>query len=422
MKKSTIIIFFVLAMLKTQAQDYLIGFAGAGDTTEVTTVKVNNLTSGDTVTLNGEDILHLIPLVGIGTLGINNGNLQICPNPMAEQSILTFIAPENGSVVICIVDLSGKTVCQISTVLLNGTHSFRVAGISQGIYFIKVIGKNYNYSTKLISLTNLQSRARIEHLSSAGSTRGKPFKSTAVTVDMHYTVGDILMYKGTAGPYSTIVTDVPTSSKTITFNFVLCKDYDGNNYTIVTIGTQTWMAENLRAIHYRNGEAIPNVTDNTAWHGLTTGAYCWYNNDEASYKALYGGLYNWYAGNDSRNLCPSGWHMPTDAEWTTLTTYLGDLSIAGGKMKSIGTHEAGTGLWSAPNTGATNESGFSALPGGTRDGSGTFDFAGDDSNWWSATQSSTNYAWYRHVYYDEASVSRGNLSKTFGYSCRCVAD
>ena len=182
------------------------------------------------------------------------------------------------------------------------------------------------------------------------------------------------------------------------------------------------MAENLRTTHYRNGDAIPNVTDNTAWNGLTTGAYCWYNNDEASYKMLYGALYNWYTGNDSRNLCPTGWHVPTDTEWTTLTTLLGNLSTGGGKMKSTGTLEAGTGLWSAPNTGATNESGFSALPGGIRDATGTFINISEAANWWSATQSSTNYAWYRHASYNQASVSRGNLSKTFGYSLRCVKD
>ena len=140
-KKSTFIIFLVLVFLKTQAQDYLISFAGAGDLLQWTALKVDNLTSGATVTLNEGDVLHLIPAVGIGTLDIDNVTLHIYPNPMAEQSMLTFTAPENGNAVICIVDLSGKTVYQISTMLSTGIHSFRVSGINRGMYFVKVTGK-----------------------------------------------------------------------------------------------------------------------------------------------------------------------------------------------------------------------------------------------------------------------------------------
>jgi uncharacterized protein (TIGR02145 family) len=144
-------------------------------------------------------------------------------------------------------------------------------------------------------------------------------------------------------------TDVETNTVT---------DIDGNIYHTVTIGTQVWMVENLKTTKYRNGDPIPNVTGN-AWAALTTGAYCWYNNDAATYKATYGALYNWYAVADSRNIAPTGWHVPTDAEWTTLTTFLGGESVAGGKLK-----ETGTNHWTSPNTGATNETGFTALPGG----------------------------------------------------------
>jgi uncharacterized protein (TIGR02145 family) len=139
-------------------------------------------------------------------------------------------------------------------------------------------------------------------------------------------------------------------------------DQDSNVYKTITIGTQTWMAENLRTTKYRDGSAIPNITDKTAWGNLSTGAYCNYNNTEsADTIATYGWLYNWYAATDSRNIAPAGWHIPTDAEWTTLTTYLGGDSVAGGKMKEIGTTH-----WITPNEGATNESGFTALPSGVR--------------------------------------------------------
>jgi uncharacterized protein (TIGR02145 family) len=420
MKKITIIMFLTFVVLNIQAQDYMIGFAGAGDTNVVSSVKVDNLTSGDTATLNGGDILHLIGGMGIGAPDIENGILKIYPNPMAEQSILTFVAPETGNVVICIIDISGRTVHQISTLLSPGAYNFCISGISQGLYVVKVSGKNYHYSTKLLSQSNLQSETGIEYVSSVKNTSGNTLKSTVATIDMSYTEGDILMFKGIAGPYTSIVTDVPTSSKTITFDFVLCKDNDGNNYATLKIDTLTWMAENLRATHYHNGESILNVTDHDVWEGLATGARCYYNNDSATYDPVYGALYNWYAVNDSRNLCPTGWYVPTDVEWTTLTDSLGGSDVAGGKMKSIGTIEAGTGLWSAPNTGATNESGFSALPGGYRYDNGEFNGVGDNGHWWSATQSSANYAWYRDVSYHFAGVSRGSLSKNFGYSVRCV--
>ena len=418
MKKSTvIIILFALTMLNIQAQDYLISFAGSGVTNVVGTVKVDNLTSGATVTLNGEDVLHLIPAVGIGTLDNNNETLHIYPNPMAEQAMLTFVASESGNVVIGIFDLSAKTVCQFSSMLSTGIHSFRISGISRGMYFVKVTGINYNYSTKLISQSNLQSTARIEYVSSVKNPASNQLKNITATIDMPYTDGDQLLYTGSSGIYSTIVTDVPISSKTITFNFAACTDADNNNYSIVQIGTQTWMAENLKVTHYHNGDAIPNITDSTVWGGLTDGAYCWYKNDEASYKNIYGALYNWYSVNDSRNLCPTGWHLPSDAEWTALTDFLGGESIAGGEMK-----ETGTAHWLSPNTGATNSSGFTALPGGGRSYSGSFISLTSLATFWSSTENSSTTAWGRSLGYDTEPVYRHYGNKPDGFSARCVRD
>jgi uncharacterized protein (TIGR02145 family) len=156
-----------------------------------------------------------------------------------------------------------------------------------------------------------------------------------------------------------------TSSASSASNYVTppVTDGDGNVYNTVTIGTQIWMKGNLKTMKFNYGTSIPNVTDNTTWAGLTSAAYCWYNNDAATYKTTYGALYNWYAvdvaSNDGKNVCPAGWHIPSDAEWTTLTDYLGGASVAGSKLK-----ETGTTHWLSPNTGATNESGFTALPGG----------------------------------------------------------
>jgi uncharacterized protein (TIGR02145 family) len=176
------------------------------------------------------------------------------------------------------------------------------------------------------------------------------------------------------------------------------------------------MAENLKTTKYNDGTAIPNVTDGTAWHALSTPAYCWYNNDAATNKATYGALYNWYTVNTGK-LCPTGWHVPTDAEWTTLTDYLGGINVAGGKLKEIGTTH-----WSSPNTGATNETGFTALPGGSRVGYGYFGGIGSFGDWWSSSESSTYDAWYRNVDNGSSDVDRGDGNKFNGCSVRCVRD
>jgi hypothetical protein len=156
MKKYYAITLLALAMLDVQGQDYFISFAGSGAANTVGTVKVENLTSGETVTLNGGDILHLIPSLGIGAVGADHRYLHLYPNPMVEQSTLDFVAPASGTSAISLVNLSGQTVCQISEELTRGAHSFRVSGINQGIYFVKVAGVNYNYSAKLMSQSNLQ--------------------------------------------------------------------------------------------------------------------------------------------------------------------------------------------------------------------------------------------------------------------------
>jgi uncharacterized protein (TIGR02145 family) len=193
-------------------------------------------------------------------------------------------------------------------------------------------------------------------------------------------------------------------------------DIEGNRYKTVKIGNQVWMAENLRTGTFNDGTTIPQVADATAWENLTTSGYCWFNNDHTTYGAVYGALYNWYTVNTGK-LCPNGWHVPTDAEWTTLTTYLGIESVAGGKMK-----ETGTTHWRSPNTGATNESGFSALPGGGRYGSGNFGSVGYYGYWWSSMEGSTDYAYGRGLGCYDASVGRYYDGKGTGFSVRCLRD
>ena len=198
-------------------------------------------------------------------------------------------------------------------------------------------------------------------------------------------------------------------------------DADGNLYKTIQIGTQIWMAENLKTTKYNDGASIPHVTDDIEWEKLTTPAYCWYDNDP-SFKDTYGALYNWYAVNTEK-LCPTGWHIPTNADWYRLSYYLGN--DAGSKMK-----ETGTSKWLDPNTGASNISGFTAIPGGSRDPFyqewrySTFSYLGYSSSWWSATEySSPNIGYGAWLYTKESTFSNESLSVKFaGLSVRCLKD
>jgi uncharacterized protein (TIGR02145 family) len=175
------------------------------------------------------------------------------------------------------------------------------------------------------------------------------------------------------------------------------------------------MVENLKTTKYRNGDAIPNVSG--SWTSLSTGAYSWYNNDGAN-KAVYGGYYNWYAVGDSRNIAPAGWHVPTEDEWNILTNYLGGANVAGGKLK-----EAGTAHWMSPNTGATNSTGFTALPGGIRNHyDGSFTGIGSSTFWWVGTELNAGWAWARILRNNNAAVEVNSGVKEFGLPVRCVRD
>ena len=196
-------------------------------------------------------------------------------------------------------------------------------------------------------------------------------------------------------------------------------DVDGNVYRIVNIGTQVWMAENLKVTHYRNGIPIPNVTGNTAWANLSTGARCYYNNDSAAFDSIYGALYNFYVVQAPDNICPLGWHVSTDPEWTALEAFLGGTDIAGGKMK-----ETGTAHWASPNADATNSCGFSGLPGGALGPNYTFIALGENGIWWTSSEYATDpsWIWSTYLYYLNAGVDHNPIPKTFGLSIRCVKD
>jgi len=202
-------------------------------------------------------------------------------------------------------------------------------------------------------------------------------------------------------------------------------DINGNIYPTVNIGSQSWMQKNLNVSKYKNGDIIPQVTNATQWAALTTGAWCWYNNDSATYAATYGKLYNWYAVNDPRGLAPEGWHVPSETEWNKFVTYLdpiADTTCLGGCNQSLtaGGYMKTTTLWTTPNTGATNSSGFSSIPSGVRSFEGLFNSIGGVNILWSTTEFDISSVWYHYLYYINSNLYRFNADKKNGFSVRAL--
>jgi len=213
-----------------------------------------------------------------------------------------------------------------------------------------------------------------------------------------------------------------------THDFGTVTDIDGNIYQTVKIGSQWWMASNLKVTRYRNGDEIPKVSGSTAWAALATGAYCDYGND-ANNVAVYGRFYNWFAVNDSRSIAPEGWHVASDDEWKQMEIYLGMSQAAadsfpawrgddqGGRLKEIGTTH-----WTNPNTGATNETGLTGLPGGSRGNDGFFAYMRQYAHYWCSTESNVANAWSRSLGYDQSAIGRYMYYKQGGFSVLCVKD
>jgi len=430
--KITLLLFAILCTLKANAQNYLISFEGSGASTTVNSVKVENLTTGTTLTLNGSDILRLTITTGINSVDDNQtSELKIFPNPMTDNSTLKIYPPVAGDATITVYDMTGKMLTQIQSELENGLQEFHLSGLKSGSYLINVIGNTYQLSRKLLCNSKSAGIIRIEKISSNQASNRKrdeaDFKGVQSTVDMEYTPGNRLKFIGISGNYSTIITDIPSSDKTLNFNFVPCTDIENNNYSVVAIETQIWMGENLKTTKYNDGTDIPNVTDPDIWDSLKIGAYCdWGNNP--SYSVISGRMYNWYAvdnteatrvaSNGGKNVCPTGWHVPTEADWKILSDYVGGSSVGGGKLKETGfTH------WASPNTGATNETGFTAIPSGVRETAGMFMDITDLIILWSSSEYDPLNGQARRMVSNKPYVSKDFFfSKYYGYSVRCIKD
>ncbi len=336
--------------------------------------------------------------------------------------------------------MSGKVVTQINRYLEKNPYEFRLSGLKRGFYLVSIVGNAYQSAGKLLCNGNVEGKVAIELISSNQTSVNKAEKSEAkgdqATFDMSYSSGDRLEFIGISigisGIYSTIIIDSPASDKTIAFNFIACTDGDNNNYPVVKINNQIWMAENLKSLKYGNGNLIgttvPATLDISA---ESTPKYQWAYDGNEGNVSTYGRLYTWYAITDSRNVCPAGWHVATNDDLTFLTEYLENNGFGyQGSGNDIGKAMASVSGWNIdPTSGnvgndqmTNNSSGFSVMPSGYRSYAGTFLSMGSGGFWWTNTEASEINAYARALRSYIDGVYYYYNTKKNGYSVRCLKD
>lgn len=412
--KKILFLIAIICTLTANAQNYFITFAGTGAANNVDSVKVENLRTGDFLTMKGGDILNLTGTVGIPSTEYDKpGKLRIYPNPMKDYSTIEISPSSEGDAVITVFDMTGKQLSETQNYLDKSRNEFRLSGLKNGFYLINVRGNNYQYSGKLLCAGQSDGTLSIEKVSSNIEVIDE--KTSEIEKKGSWSIpiidGDRLEYTGYSGNYGTVTTDIPTQDGTVTFTFIPCSD--GTKYYLtVQIGTQIWMANNLRTSVLNDGDLMflgPNVPN-------LTPAYCYYDGSPEAYGG-YGTLYNWFAVNTGK-LCPTGWHVPSDYDWNKLISFLGsDILIRGGKLK-----ETGPMHWIYPNYAATNEVGFTALPGGCyRDGH--YVGLGTGAYWWTADPvPGGSFSDYYNLYNDTGIIYSGHTTRDIYYTVRCIKD
>jgi uncharacterized protein (TIGR02145 family) len=423
MKESKyIIVILFLYPLMIYAQDYRISFATSDQGARVTSVRVENLTRETSITLSGNDVLRLLGVLTDVEDGgeADETGIRFWPNPATVRSQMDFYLPEPGDIQILFFNSAGKVIHRKDDYLNPGNHSYSIEVPGRGMYFARIIHGGGSLTGRFISNSASKGSVKTDYIgTTAGEKSIVSAKGSRAEVLMQYNEGDRLKFTGISGNNSTIITDVPSSDKVMEFGFHQCRDANGYNYPVVAIGSQVWMAENLKTTMYNDSISVPLVEDSMAWAALdftNSPGYCWYDNDSVRYGNTYGALYNAWAVNTGK-LCPAGWHVPSSNEWLELCLFLdpgaimGVVSLtAGGKLK-----ETGTEHWQSPNEGATNETGFSALPGGNRFIDGSFTGIGRYGYW-----SADNGYSFHYMEFHSGVVDFTEGRTENGHSVRCI--
>ena len=401
MLRLIILFIFCSLSLRSQAQDYFLNFKATGATNAISTVHVKNQSTGDTLLMAGDDILRLTAISGTGSVNQKKTSMTLSPNPAIGKITLCLENFPHDFAIIEITDMMGHVVVTTRDLLINDKCSYIINGLGTGAFFVCVSCLEKTMTTKVLSIGNSNSEVSIEREISDKSSSEKQTANKNRVWEMIYHNGESLIFTAKNSFYTTLFTDVPAESKTEWFDFTDCTDADSNHYPVVRICNQTWMARNLNV-----GRLSFSQSDIPAFE-----KHCY--NDRVSNCNIYGGLYTWNmmmyhdTTSGSRGICPDGWHIPTLAEWNILIGCLGGLNAAG-KLK-----ETDTIHWQSPNTGASNTSGFSALPGGEWDAhNGVSNSLGIEGFYWTSTQFYSPMAYYKAMMYNTTNVYSDVYLKT----------
>lgn len=420
-RNAFVISFLFVCMANGFALNYTITFTGS--TTPDSTI-VQNITKGTSITIPAGQALYLTDtFTNNNDLPDTSKDISLYPNPVSEVSTLIFNAPVEGNVSINIVDVSGRSIFTTNQSTNAGLNSFKLK-LPQGIFFIDIVGDGFSYTEKAICNSNNLSKPSVSNIAKS-QQRAK--KSAGIA--MIFNDGDVLIYNSISGKNTAIMTDSPTGSKTVNFIYIECKDADNNYYGTTKIGDLYWMASNLKTTKYRNGEAIPNVSDANDWKYLYSPGWCNYDNNVDN-GHIYGKIYNYYTVADSRNIAPPGWHVATKEEWAALVNHVSThWSFIVSETKALASRE-GWGVSTQENTPGyqpwlNNFSGFNALAGGNRGGfyNGTFFNMGGTAFWWTATDYiNIMDAYFIYFSFDVKYTIIDYNRKQYGCYVRCVKD
>ena len=413
MKHLIIVITNILICSVLYSQIYQIEFSASGESSNIDNIVVENLSQCHSISLNGNDVLVLAGTVNLNQNFIDR-KIQIYPNPSISSVFIDFYNPKAQCISVELFNSMGALVLKMSRDLESGYYSFEMKNLNSGVHILTIDFGDYRLSERIVSFEGGTSRPEILFTKDIVNPTEEVISSKSVknTVNMQYNQGDILLFTAYSGSFIRVETLVPTQNQSLNFHFIPCTDGDGINYSVVTIGTQTWMAENLRTTKYSNGISIPYKTSEQEWLN-SADAYCWIDND-ISNAEIFGALYNWNSIL-TEVICPTGWRVPTDYDWGILIDYVGGSSMAGGKLKS-----SCSDLWYSPNEGATNEFGFAGLPAGYRKHGGDFSLANMYGDWWAFTQECSDNAWVRSTNYFSAEANRFYFNKKCGFPVRCI--
>ena len=431
MKNYTLLFLWLFTTVCIHGQNYYIDFTASGTTSTLDSVFVENLTQGTSLTLQGSDTLHLLGTTDVSNIAMEESFFKIYPNPFNETSHVEFYSETPTIASIDVYDIVGKHILQLRQDIQKGYNVFEISGFATGHYHLIVKTENRQISGSFFSLNTNNQNPKIRFI----NTLSEDFDSKTIAksakniIQMLYTTGNQMRFIGYSGLMSEIVNDVPTSNKTIDFVFAsftcgatFTDPRDGNDYPTVQIDNQCWMAKNLAYLPSVVGPATGSQTTPYYYVYGYNGTSVTDAKATANYTT-YGVLYNWpaamngsasSAANPSgvQGVCPTGWHLPSDAEWTELTDFVGGANNAGTKLKA-------TSGWNSGGNG-TDDFGFTALPGGSRNYNGNFYVIGYSGIWWSATENDVTSAWIRSMHFNSSNVGRNNNSKEVGFSVRCV--